>query len=162
MLLNKLDFNRLVRANILKLTPYSSARGEFKGSASVFLDANENPLGSGVSENWNRYPDPLQLAIYHEPMVLLGEQIHQARITFLADFLPRFQMHYSALSDDREQVNIFLESTFISGEFDTHFIEKYFTPEQINETYAQDALLASKIALNLFLQDKEKVKFMGT
>ena len=41
MLLNKLDFNRLVRANILKLTPYSSARGEFKGSASVFLDANE-------------------------------------------------------------------------------------------------------------------------
>lgn len=50
---------------------------------------------------------------------------------------------------------------FISGEFDTHFIEKYFTPEQINETYAQDALLASKIALNLFLQDKEKVKFMG-
>jgi acetyl-CoA carboxylase biotin carboxylase subunit len=50
---------------------------------------------------------------------------------------------------------------FISGEFDTHFIEKYFTTEQINETYAQDALLASKIALNLFLQDKEKVKFMG-
>jgi acetyl/propionyl-CoA carboxylase alpha subunit len=50
---------------------------------------------------------------------------------------------------------------FISGKFDTHFIEKYFTPEQINETYAEDALLASKIALNLFLQDKEKVKFMG-
>ena len=50
---------------------------------------------------------------------------------------------------------------FISGQFDTHFIEKYFTPERINETYAEDALLASKIALNLFLQDKEKVKFMG-
>jgi acetyl/propionyl-CoA carboxylase alpha subunit len=50
---------------------------------------------------------------------------------------------------------------FISGEFDTHFIEKYFTPELIKETYAEDALLASKIALNLFLQDKEKVKFIG-
>ena len=50
---------------------------------------------------------------------------------------------------------------FISGEFDTHFIEKYFTPEQINETYEEDALLASKIALSLFLQDKDKVKFMG-
>lgn len=62
--------------------------------------------------------DHLQLAIYHEPMVALGEQIHQARITFLATFLPQFQMHYSALSDDREQVNINLESTFISGEFD--------------------------------------------
>ena len=62
--------------------------------------------------------DPLQLAIYHEPMVVLGEQIHQARIEFLADFLPSFQMHYAALSDDREQVNITLESTFFSGEFD--------------------------------------------
>jgi DNA replication and repair protein RecF len=51
-------------------------------------------------------------------MVTLGEQIHQARIEFLAGYLPRFQMHYAALSDDREQVNITLESTFISGEFD--------------------------------------------
>lgn len=63
--------------------------------------------------------DHLQLAIYHEPMVTMGEQIHQARNQFLADFLPRFHMHYSALSDDREQVNIALEATFIAGEFDS-------------------------------------------
>jgi len=56
MSLRKMDFNRLVRKNILQLTPYSSARGEFKGVASVFLDANENPFDSG----YNRYPDPLQ------------------------------------------------------------------------------------------------------
>ena len=77
MLLKKLDFNRLVRANILKLTPYSSARGEFKGAASVFLDANENPFESG----YNRYPDPLQLtlkdkisALWHVPVpsIFLG------------------------------------------------------------------------------------------
>ena len=47
----------LVRPNILQLTPYSCARDEFKGrTASVFLDANENPFGSPL----NRYPDPLQ------------------------------------------------------------------------------------------------------
>lgn len=75
--MKKLDFNRLVRANILKLTPYSSARGEFKGAASVFLDANENPFESG----YNRYPDPLQLtlkdkisALWHVPVpsIFLG------------------------------------------------------------------------------------------
>ena len=38
------------------MKPYSSARDEFKGEASVFLDANENPL----RDNYNRYPDPLQ------------------------------------------------------------------------------------------------------
>jgi len=102
-----------------------------------FFDGMMSQLDRGFLENLLRYNrvvqqrnillkqfaergqvDPLQLAIYHEPMVVLGEQIHQARIEFLADFLPSFQMHYAALSDDREQVNIMLESTFISGEFD--------------------------------------------
>jgi histidinol-phosphate aminotransferase len=54
------DINNLVRQNIKDLKPYSSARSEFKGEASVFLDANENSFGSPGPENYNRYPDPLQ------------------------------------------------------------------------------------------------------
>jgi histidinol-phosphate aminotransferase len=49
-----------IRENIKKLKAYSSARSEFKGSGSVFLDANENCYGSPLHENFNRYPDPLQ------------------------------------------------------------------------------------------------------
>jgi histidinol-phosphate aminotransferase len=52
----KLDIDSLVRKNIQRLKPYSSARDEFQGTASVFLDANENPNPSP----YNRYPDPLQ------------------------------------------------------------------------------------------------------
>lgn len=51
-----MNLDKLVRPNICKLTPYSSARNEFTGSASIFLDANENPY----NEPFNRYPDPLQ------------------------------------------------------------------------------------------------------
>lgn len=50
---------QLVRPNIWKLSPYSSARDEFHGSASVFLDANENPY----NQPYNRYPDPMQWAV---------------------------------------------------------------------------------------------------
>lgn len=47
----------LVRPNIWKLAPYSSARNEYSGhEAHVFLDANENPYNAPL----NRYPDPLQ------------------------------------------------------------------------------------------------------
>ena len=47
----------LVRPNIWKLAPYSSARNEYAGKeAHVFLDANENPYNAP----YNRYPDPLQ------------------------------------------------------------------------------------------------------
>jgi histidinol-phosphate aminotransferase len=49
------DINKLVRENVIKLTPYSSARDEFKGKTGIFMDANENPFG-----NLNRYPDPYQ------------------------------------------------------------------------------------------------------
>lgn len=54
------DINNLLRPNIKKLVPYSSARDEFKGEASVYLDANENSLGSPLTKWYNRYPDPLQ------------------------------------------------------------------------------------------------------
>lgn len=54
------DLNKLVRENIKKLKPYSSARSEFSGVAKVFLDANENAFGSPLTKWYNRYPDPLQ------------------------------------------------------------------------------------------------------
>ena len=54
-----IDINLLVRKNVLNLKPYSSARDEFQGNASVFLDANENPYPT----DYNRYPDPHQLKL---------------------------------------------------------------------------------------------------
>lgn len=54
------DIDQLIRPNIRQLKPYSSARDEFSGTASVFLDANENSFGSPLPRNYNRYPDPLQ------------------------------------------------------------------------------------------------------
>jgi histidinol-phosphate aminotransferase len=51
---------KLLRPNIRQLVPYSSARDEFKGTADVYLDANENSLGSPLTKWYNRYPDPLQ------------------------------------------------------------------------------------------------------
>src|SRR6267378_1808554 len=67
------SLDNLVRKNIKTLVPYSSARDEFKGAEGIFLDANENSLGSPISLPFpggegqevklNRYPDPLQLQL---------------------------------------------------------------------------------------------------
>lgn len=79
------QINKLVRKNIRKLIPYSSARDDFAGDASVFMDANENPFDTNIRIEFlkdsesvmvsnrvyyeigktslaklNRYPDPLQ------------------------------------------------------------------------------------------------------
>ncbi|HEY8559644.1 MAG TPA: histidinol-phosphate transaminase [Pyrinomonadaceae bacterium] len=58
-----MNLQNLVRENIKRLTPYSSARKEFAGAAEIFLDANENGFGSPLAVDYNRYPDPLQTEI---------------------------------------------------------------------------------------------------
>lgn len=55
------NIKSLVRSNILAMKPYSSARDEFVGEASIYVDANENNLGSlAANQSFNRYPDPYQ------------------------------------------------------------------------------------------------------
>lgn len=62
------DLKEIVRKNIYSLKPYSSARNEFKGEASIFIDANENPYDTP----YNRYPDPLQLQVKEKISALKG------------------------------------------------------------------------------------------
>jgi histidinol-phosphate aminotransferase len=81
--MKKFDLNSLVRENIKILQPYSSARTEYSGEASIFLDANENSYGSPLDDlpspfgerhevRFNRYPDPLQWKLKQELSKIKG------------------------------------------------------------------------------------------
>jgi len=63
-----MNINKLLRDNIRQLQPYSCARDEFKGEASVYLDANENPYNAP----YNRYPDPLQWEVKEQICKIKG------------------------------------------------------------------------------------------
>ncbi|WBL24354.1 histidinol-phosphate transaminase [Zunongwangia sp. HGR-M22] len=69
------NIQNLVRENVKKLKPYSSARDEYKatGTEMVFLDANENPYQTDV----NRYPDPHQRNVKNELAKIKGIQPEQ-------------------------------------------------------------------------------------
>ena len=67
-----IDIESLLRDNIKKLIPYASARDEFSGTAHIFLDANENSLGSTVAPAYNRYPDPHQNKIKEKLTTIKG------------------------------------------------------------------------------------------
>ncbi len=66
------QLEKLIRANIQRLTPYSSARDEFSGEAKVFLDANENSLGSPLTKWYHRYPDPHQRMLKEKLGIVKG------------------------------------------------------------------------------------------
>lgn len=63
------NISLLVRQTILELEPYSSARDDYSGSASLFLDANENPFNAPL----NRYPDPAQLQLKQRIAAIKGQ-----------------------------------------------------------------------------------------
>jgi histidinol-phosphate aminotransferase len=62
----------LLRANIASLVPYRCARDEFTGTASVYLDANENWQDFVAEKGRNRYPDPLCVNLRHRIDEVMG------------------------------------------------------------------------------------------
>lgn len=72
--INMFELEKLVRKNVMKLKPYSSARDEFQGNASVYLDANENPY---PASKYNRYPDPHQIKLKQRISEIKGIPVEQ-------------------------------------------------------------------------------------
>ncbi|MFY0608352.1 MAG: histidinol-phosphate transaminase [Cyclobacteriaceae bacterium] len=70
----------LIRTHLQEVTAYSSARDEFEGEAEVYLDANENALGSTTAEQYHRYPDPHHTALKKKWAELRG--VDENRIFF--------------------------------------------------------------------------------
>ena len=69
--------SKLLRPHITDLQPYTSARDEYSGKIGVFLDANENPIGSVTDENYSRYPDPYQHDLKKELSKIKGVPLNQ-------------------------------------------------------------------------------------
>jgi len=69
---NSNPIEHLIRPNIRAMKPYSSARDEFKGSASIWLDANENAFGSPLDTDYHRYPDPMQWKVKNKLSQIKG------------------------------------------------------------------------------------------
>ena len=61
------------------------------------------------------------LDTYDEPLLDMGQRIHDRRKQFIDEFLPSFQAHYAYLSDEREGVNIIYESEVSNPAFADEF-----------------------------------------
>ncbi len=61
------------------------------------------------------------LDTYDEPLLDLGQKIHDRRRQFVDEFLPNFRAHYGYLSDEREEVTIIYESEVSNPAFADEF-----------------------------------------
>jgi propionyl-CoA carboxylase alpha chain len=47
---------------------------------------------------------------------------------------------------------------FVSADFDTHFVQHYYTPDKLNESKKDAAEAAALLALHLHLENKRRLK----
>jgi len=47
---------------------------------------------------------------------------------------------------------------FTSGNFDTHFVKKYYNPEALNTQTEEEAKVAAIIGLKQYLKDQKKLR----
>lgn len=126
------DITNLVRPNIRSLQPYRSARDEFRGKASLYLDANENPFPSV----YQRYPDARQQRLRKEVAELKGTSPTQTLVTHGSD--EAIDLLIRAFCQPRIDNIITLPPTY----------GMYATFASINDVAVREAALTPEFALD--------------
>jgi acetyl/propionyl-CoA carboxylase alpha subunit len=116
------------------------------------LEIYKRPKGKGVRLD-DGFEEGMAIPMYYDPMLA-------KLITYGQDREEAIQLMIQAISEYKiKGISTTLSfgkfvcehKAFTSGEFDTHFVKKYYTPEQ----YAQEREIAAMVGLKLYLEHKE-------
>ena len=101
------EIQDLARENVKKLSPYSSARDEFKGIENhVFLDANESPFSNG----FNRYPQPQPPRLLEQLSAIRSIPVEQILIGNGSDEI--LDLLYRVFCEPGEDTVIYMPPTY--------------------------------------------------
>lgn len=123
------------------------------------LERYRLPEGENIRVD-NGFEEGMEVPIYYDPMLAklitygkTREEAIQLMIEAIGDYevegvmttLPfgKFVMEHEA---------------FRSGDFDTHFVKNYYSPEKLEEQTEKEAKLAALIALKHYLKDQQQVR----
>ncbi|MDT0558653.1 acetyl-CoA carboxylase biotin carboxylase subunit [Ichthyenterobacterium sp. W332] len=120
------------------------------------LETYKLPVGKGIRVD-NGIEEGMDVPIYYDPMLsklitygetrmeaiqLMKEAIDNYNVKGIETTLPfgKFVCEHDA---------------FISGDFDTHFVKRYYSPEVLEEQYRAEAEIAALLALNHHLKERK-------
>ena len=121
------------------------------------LTRYEKPEGEGIRVD-DGYEEGMTIPIYYDPMIA-------KLVTHGKDRTEAIQKMRSAIKSYKIEglittlpfgTFVFEHDAFISGNFDTHFVKNYYSPEKIKEKQKKNAEMAAIMALRYYL-DKQKM-----
>ena len=123
------------------------------------LETYQLPVGEGIRVD-NGFTEGMDIPIYYDPMlsklITYGKTREEA-IELMLDAIENYNVKGVQTTLPFGSF-VFAHEAFRSGNFDTHFVKKYYSPEKIKEQTANGAEVAAMIALYQFLEDKKIVR----
>ena len=123
------------------------------------LSVYKLPTGEGIRVD-NGFEEGMEVPIYYDPMLsklitygknreeaiqLMIKAIDHYKVEGIATTLPfgKFVCEHEA---------------FRSGNFDTHFVKNYYSPDQLKKQYTEERKIAALVGLQLYLKNQKTIK----
>lgn len=117
------------------------------------------PIGEGIRVD-DGFEEGLDIPIYYDPMlsklITYGKTREEA-IQIMIEAIDNYKVE-GAFTTLPFGKFVCEHEAFRSGNFDTHFVKNYFTPEKLIATTKEEAKLAALVALKLYLEDINTLK----
>jgi len=158
----KLQFSQddlKIKGHAMELRVYAEdALEDFMPSTGT-LEKYTIPVGEGIRLD-NGFEEGMEVPIYYDPMlaklVTYGKTREEA-IQVMIKAIDQYIVEGVSTTLPFGKF-VFQHEAFRSGNFDTHFVKKYYFPEALKEETEEEAKLAALVALKQYMIDKEQLR----
>ena len=122
------------------------------------LKSYVRPTNQGIRVD-DGYDEGMEIPIHYDPMIaklIAHGQTREEALKIMLDAIDRYKIEGISTTLPFGKF-VFEHANFISGDFDTLFIQKYYSSEKILEEQKDEAEIAAKLALRLYLQSRRKL-----
>ena len=123
------------------------------------LETYTLPKGKGIRVD-NGFDEGMEIPIYYDPMlsklITYGETREEA-IQLMLNAIQNY--HIKGIQTTLAFGTFVCEhEAFRSGDFDTHFVKKYYSPEAIKNKQEDEAKIAALIAVKQYIEDQKLLR----
>ena len=126
------------------------------------LDVYQLPKGEHIRVD-NGFEEGMDIPIYYDPMLAKLITYGETRAEAIDEMLNAIKNYHIEGIETTLPFGTFVceHDAFRSGNFDTHFVKKYYSAEKLKENIESEAHLAALIAVKRYLEDQKKLRVPG-
>ncbi len=127
------------------------------------LAVYQSPTGDGIRVD-DGFQQGMDIPIYYDPMIsklITYGQTREAAIQRMIEAINEYKIEGVATTLAFGKF-VCEHEAFVSGNFDTHFVKNYYSPEKLEAYRSEEIELAAALGLKLYLDNKEQLQVPDT